>query len=289
MSPERSTGYGYVVYRAGEVITQESYRLREAEVVDAEAYGALAGLRAALNGRPQGSAIFVCLDNTSVVDALMNRPMDSSQGVYLCFQDLVKRHGGISVRWCPGHTEIPGNEHADRLAKAGTRLPEPPDGLATLAFVRRAARASTGQAFCAWWTTAQPAVYEPLELNIQLNPGPELALSRAELRLLLAARSGHGDFAAYHDRFNHQTSSRHCPCGRRTAPTHVFYCRKIPTRYRFQALSSDITTYTALGTRFDLFLKLIRWSQHYTSICPNFRTVASVTSSNNHSPLTLSL
>ena len=43
----------------------------------------------------------------------------------------------------------------------------------------------------------------------------ELLLPRFILGKTLAARTGHGDFADYHERFNHEDASLHCRCGAR--------------------------------------------------------------------------
>ncbi|XP_044715189.1 endonuclease-reverse transcriptase domain-containing protein [Hirsutella rhossiliensis] len=104
---------------------------------DAEAKGALEGLRAALS-LPRSQRVVVCLDNIAAATCLRGMPADSSQDVFLEFQALATAHGATEVRWIPGHTSIPGNEQADALAKAGTS-PEPAGAVPTLAYLRRAA------------------------------------------------------------------------------------------------------------------------------------------------------
>lgn len=52
---------------------------------------------------------------------------------------------------------------------------------------------------------------------------PELCfLSRRNLGLLLAARLVHGNFAAYHRRFNHENAELLCSCGEKNTPEHPF-------------------------------------------------------------------
>ncbi|KAI0392331.1 hypothetical protein F5Y17DRAFT_437013, partial [Xylariaceae sp. FL0594] len=61
-------------------------RLLRAEVVDAEVY------------------VFVCLDNTSVVDGLNGTPPESSRDIYVRFKEIVATHEpGVIVKWIPGH------------------------------------------------------------------------------------------------------------------------------------------------------------------------------------------
>ena len=45
----------------------------------------------------------------------------------------------VSISWVPGHREIQGNEHADRLAKAGLRR-QAKDPLTSLSYLKRTAK-----------------------------------------------------------------------------------------------------------------------------------------------------
>ncbi|KAM4062397.1 RNase H domain-containing protein [Hirsutella rhossiliensis] len=134
-----AVGYGYAIHLDGQTVLSGCGRLGPAEVFDAEAKGALEGLRAALS-LPRSQRVVVCLDNIAAATCLRGMPADSSQDVFLEFQALATAHGATEVRWIPGHTSIPGNEQADALAKAGTSQPEPAGAVPTLAYLRRAAR-----------------------------------------------------------------------------------------------------------------------------------------------------
>ncbi|PWI72076.1 hypothetical protein PCL_10699 [Purpureocillium lilacinum] len=154
--------------------------------------------------------------------------------------------------WIPGHTNIAGNEQADALAKAATSLPEPADALPTLAHLRRTARQQSRDAFEAWWDASAPDQYKPLHLKPTTSCPPELELPRPLLHHLLAARSRHGDFADYHERFNHDDARLSCSCGRRKEPSHLFYCRKILPRHRMRlAPSPTAAVNRAIGRDFD--------------------------------------
>lgn len=61
---------------------------------------------------------------------------------------------------------------------------------------------------------------------------PELALPRRLLQKLIAARSGHGDFADYHRRFKHTDAKLKCVCGLEASPTHFVRCREYATQVR---------------------------------------------------------
>ena len=59
----------------------------------------------------------------------------------------------------------------------------------------------------------------------------ELRLPRAILGSLLAARTGHGDFKAYHEIFHHE-KIENCICGATKTPVHFFFCRKTRDKAR---------------------------------------------------------
>ena len=61
---------------------------------------------------------------------------------------------------------------------------------------------------------------------------PELSLPRKLLHQILAARSGHGDFAAYHRRLNHTDANLECVRGQETTPIHFIRCRRHANKMR---------------------------------------------------------
>ncbi|KAJ6437644.1 endonuclease/exonuclease/phosphatase [Purpureocillium lavendulum] len=139
LSAEGAAGYGYAIHMDGLTVLSGNGRLGPAEVFDDEAKGTLEGLRAALN-LPSPARIVACLDNLAVATCLRGMPADSSQREFLELQALAAEHGATEIRWIPGHTNIPGNEQADALAKAGTSPPDPVDALRKLAYLRKVAR-----------------------------------------------------------------------------------------------------------------------------------------------------
>jgi ribonuclease HI len=235
LSSEGAASYGFTIHQDNLPILNGSGRLGPAEVFDAEATGALEGLKAALNLRESVTRnIIICLDNLVAATCLRGTPSDSSQDVFLEFKALAASHGSTQVRWIPGHTDIPGNEQADKLAKAASSLTEPEGAQPILAYLRRIARQKPKEAFETWWSTAAPEQYKRLNLKVTTGCPPELSLPRAALHHLLAARSLHGDFAAYHERFDHSDARLVCSCNRRKAPDHIFYCRKVPPRHQMR-------------------------------------------------------
>ncbi|KAF5239890.1 hypothetical protein FANTH_9772 [Fusarium anthophilum] len=107
LSSEEAASYGFTIHRNNIPIFDKSGRLGLAE--------------AALNLQESSSQdIFICLDNLAAATCLRGTPSDSSQEVFLEFQALAVSHGATKIRWVPGHANIPGNEQADKLAKAAS-------------------------------------------------------------------------------------------------------------------------------------------------------------------------
>lgn len=69
--------------------------------------------------------------------------------------------------------------------------------------------------------------YKELDLRptSQETQLPELGLKREALGWLIVARSGHGHYANYHERFGHDDEEDLlCSCGRKRAQLHPFSC-----------------------------------------------------------------
>jgi ribonuclease HI len=280
-STDGSTGGGSVTYQYGLRIDRKAFSLgRYAEVFDAEATAALEGAKGALVAPSAKLAtdMWVFLDNLEVALRLLAPSTGSSQGVFTEFQEIARKWplrnrlphtspGAIRVRWVPGHLSIPGNEEADIAAKEGAALPPPTDAICTLASLQRIARAKATQSASQLWSVTAPASYT--ELYIGYTPKTdELSLDRAALGRILAARSQHGDFAAYHERFNHTDATLKCSCGRLKSPLHFYFCKSSSIR----KLCSNPTSETIpwlLGTTKGA-QKLASWitaSRYYTDVC----------------------
>jgi ribonuclease HI len=269
LSPQGAASYGFTIHQGNFPVLDGSGRLGPAEVFDAEAAGALEGLRAALTLEDSATQdIIVCLDNLAAATCLRGTPSDSSQDVFLEFQALAASHRATQVRWVPGHTDIPGNERADKLAKAASLLPEPEGTRPTLTYLRKIARQNPKEAFETWWSTAAPKQYKRLNLKASTGCPPELELRRAGLHRLLAARSLHGDFAVYHERFDHGDAHLVCSCNRGKVLDHIFYCRKVPLRHRTRLAPSPnaAAVNLAIENDFTKFIELSKASAFFGKI-----------------------
>jgi hypothetical protein len=140
-----------------------------------------------------------------------------------------------------------------------------------LAYLRRIARQKPKEAFRTWWPSASPEQYKRLNLKAIIACPPELLLPRIVLHHLLAIRSLHGDFAAYHERFNYTKARVLCLYNRRKIPNHIFYYRKVPPRKRARLAPSPNTAVNlALGKDFNKFVKLAKISAFFDKICPRY-------------------
>ena len=279
-----ATGGGFVIYQANTVALQRSFSLgKEAEVFDAEAKAALAGLEAALGMETSrlASDLWICLDNLEVAVRLLSRPdSGSSQAIFHRFAKKAQLWrerarlphtlpGDVRVRWVPAHVGIAGNEAADAAAKAGALLPPPTNVKHTLASLGTWTKNLLRQDVNVFWTASAPERYRALGITFYLAPPKELTLPRSVLGRLLAARSGHGDFAAYHERFGHEDAVLLCRCGSRKDPKHFFFCRVAKRRARFSPGRPETVLDEVLGT-FHGACSLSKWlekTRFFDEIC----------------------
>lgn len=242
---EGEVGAGYAVLRGQrQVLERASIALgHTAEVFDAELIGAISGLRAALNNPFAKFArdVFIVLDNEEAAIRLHSRtPTEACSNAINDFQQLCDewpgvarmrmgptfpaQYGEVKIRWCPAHLGIEGNELADRLAKEACTLPSDTHDM-TITRARRSVKERYEKALHDYWGQKAPTTYQHLGLEIHSQPVKELKLPRRCLGRLLAARSGHGDFAEYHDRYSHTDANRLCTCGKPKSPVHFFFCK----------------------------------------------------------------
>ena len=270
----------------GTVATQGHINLIGHEVFDAEAAGALAGLKAALNCHHAAYSVnlHIFLDNQEAALQLKGSPTGSSQQTFMDFQAAASAWrsrptclpglppGQVFVHWIPGHAGIFGNEMADQQANLGAVHPEArpsPPSPTRHAWARRLLRKALHSCFAAYWAQNAPESYRSLAIPYTSLP-PELSLPRPALGRLLAARSGHGDFAEYHERFKHKDANLTCSCGQRKSPQHFFHCLtgEATARHTWEGLSCREVLGTTKGAM--LFNEWLRRSNFYSQICPAY-------------------
>jgi len=277
-----ATGGGSVTYQYNIQIDRKAFSMGcNAEVFDAEATAALNGARAALAAPSAKLAtdMWVFLDNLEVTMRLLAPSAGSSQSTFTEFCEVARKWplryrlphtqpGAVKVRWVPGHLNVAGNEEADKAAKEGAALPAPANAICTLASLKRIAKANTRSSADKLWATTAPANYT--ELMVRHSKDPELLrLDRRALGHILAARTQHGDFAAYHERFHHSNFTRNCSCGRPKSPLHFFYCKYSTVRELTRKAPASEAIPWLLGSVTGV-KKLAKWitdSKYYTTVC----------------------
>lgn len=232
-------GGGYVGFQAHHQFLRFSLSLGPGkEVFDAEAEAALAGAQAAiaLSTARFATNLWICLDNLEVATRLLSPSTGSSQEVFESFCTLAAawplrerlphtKSGSIRIRWVPGHAKIPENEAADLAAKQGAASTSSPPHKFSYASLKRYAKARALTAAQTLWQSEAPQTYQDLGITTSPKRPGELHLNRLDLGHIIAARTGHGDFADYHEQFNHDDAHLICRCGTQKAPLHVFFCR----------------------------------------------------------------
>ena len=162
MDPTGAAGCGYVIVRGSSnaALVQGKGRFGPVEVIDTEIIGALQGLRAAkrLSRSTPIEKVFVCLDNTAALTGITGSGLDTSQQQCLDFRSSQRNWRCVSAKWSPGHSDILGNELADKLVnEEGTSLPELTGQQGpSLASIRRNTRSKQHESLLSWWEEAAP-------------------------------------------------------------------------------------------------------------------------------------
>jgi len=78
-----------------------------------------------VESRAQKENIVFLTDSLSALQALQSGPTDTTTRQLLEQLNTLSQHNKIVLQWIPAHVGIAGNEAADKLAKAGSKLPQP--------------------------------------------------------------------------------------------------------------------------------------------------------------------
>ncbi|KHJ33752.1 hypothetical protein EV44_g3523 [Erysiphe necator] len=239
---EDKAGGAFVLYQAGRKVLAESFGINYGvEPIDAEIIAISHGIKTAVQKAPIRFAtnIAVFTDNQTAANIVNGKNSLTSRKEILEIRKSQEewksrsrfphiQPGNIFACWIPGHANTPGNEEADRLAKQGAQnnTEQNNDNKMSHAVVKKLINSIRSTMVTDWWNTHAPNKYKILDIGIDHTgkPPEELQIERKILGLLIAARSGYGDFKSYHERFGHETYES-CTCGADKTPIHFFFCR----------------------------------------------------------------
>ena len=118
----------------------------------------------------------------------------------------------ITMQWIPGHTSIPGNEHADKLAKEGASK-EQTDKPCDNNTVKQILKNNFKEKWLISWATGQTGRIMYQEMN-KPNPHDSInTLSRKEQCTIFQLRTGHNKLNAHLNRINPQIAPVCRGCG----------------------------------------------------------------------------
>ncbi|XP_011169881.1 uncharacterized protein LOC105202890 [Solenopsis invicta] len=154
-----------------------------------------------LGGKETGGRVRICSDSQAVIKAL-EAPIYTSRLVWDCRNPLEKlaRDKEVIVTWVPGHSGIEGNEEANRLARAASRMevfrPGPPLGV-PFCLSRRRIRAWLRSEHLEFWKNKLRTKCRQAGTLLGKTPGEGLVrdirfLSRRDARLVVQILIGHG-------------------------------------------------------------------------------------------------
>ncbi|CCU81843.1 endonuclease/reverse transcriptase [Blumeria hordei DH14] len=135
--------------------------------------------------------------------------------------------GEVRVHWIPSHSGLLGNILADKAAKDALAMPYPSPSPLTIASAKAWVKDISIKAHKEYWAKYVSQSYQDLEIKYPVGCPTELSLPRHHTAHIYAACSGHGDFAAYHNCFNHNPAHNTYSCSKLKSPAHFLNCRLI--------------------------------------------------------------
>ena len=129
------------------------------EIMDAELIAACRALQKMQSQGLQGEEIHVFIDSQAALKRLQKISLTGGQRI--CYEitelcRLLSQNNKIFLSWVPGHREIQGNDHADRLAKAGLKR-KAKDLLTSLSYLKRRAKEDILARWKQEWKDTRPA------------------------------------------------------------------------------------------------------------------------------------
>jgi ribonuclease HI len=246
------------------IITQQFNIGPNQLVFDGELRGIQLGIKLASQFQSDKS-ITILSDNISAVKRITK--LDNNPGAQITLEAWYNAGPNMTLKWCPSHQDITGNEYADKLAKeASTMLTD--NNQSSLLFTKALIRQETYQEwadYLATKTTKYSNLYGwTTPRKCQLPRGIPRLTASAFYQLKLR----HGYFKKYLHIRGH-TSTDRCVCGATETIEHLLLScpqyrserRELQKELNTRSLSLNLLFHTSIGIKHTLcFLKNTRIS-----------------------------
>jgi ribonuclease HI len=216
----------------------------EHEVYDAELVAATTALNLArthiLRSDSHLTDIWLFLDNAAAITRMEDIKPGPGQHHALITHDIAKdlKCMGIQlhIHWVPGHTDVRGNERADKLAKRAAQKPSPSFPITSISWLKRQARGQLLQDWINHWAN------DTLVKGKQYDGHPKLRMDglyytnpRKATSALVQLRTGHGPYRSYLHRIKAphiNTPQCHCSTAIQTPEHLLLKCKTFEPQRR---------------------------------------------------------
>ncbi|KAF5377839.1 hypothetical protein D9615_006682 [Tricholomella constricta] len=220
---KKNVGWGVVGYHKDkEVIARRGGLGHTAEVYDAELTGLVVAAKEATTyaqRHPRITNLHIYADNTAAVTSSFEPKTQPGQYNISAFNKTItdfldrNQNHSVHVEWCPGHTDVKGNERADEEAKEGAILWQP--RFVTLTHAMRSSKAQVLKKWNEEWKRTPPTggfgianQFPPAwKIKQHVKTTPREVFSR-----LTQCRTRHAFIGEYYSKFV-PTEPTECPCG----------------------------------------------------------------------------
>jgi len=147
--------------------------------------------------------VVIFTDSKSILDAMESNDLDEETlQTLIVAENFKKTHSvNLKMQWIPGHTDLLGNERADKLAKKGSGKPQPPKPV-SLKTTKNIIKQEYKQNWTNEWSggTTGRKVYE--HLKAPKTKDEMTKLKRKDQTAIFRLRTGHVPFNFNLNRFN---------------------------------------------------------------------------------------